>query len=54
MLQSERDQSGCETSGQKCVALENPKQEEAVALELAEGSLDSPINLEDLAAPQKE
>nr|XP_013042649.2 centrosomal protein of 164 kDa isoform X3 [Anser cygnoides] len=52
--ESERDQSGCETSGQKCVALENPKQEEAVALELAEGSLDSPINLEDLAAPQKE
>ncbi|XP_066837227.1 centrosomal protein of 164 kDa isoform X6 [Anser cygnoides] len=52
--ESERDQSGCETSGQKCVALENPKQEEAVALELVEGSLDSPINLEELAAPQKE
>ncbi|XP_035202025.1 centrosomal protein of 164 kDa isoform X8 [Oxyura jamaicensis] len=52
--ESERDQSGCETSGQKCVALENPKQEEVVALELAEGSLDSLINLEELAAPQKE
>ncbi|XP_040390097.1 centrosomal protein of 164 kDa isoform X5 [Cygnus olor] len=52
--ESERDQSGCETSGQKCVALGNPKQDEAVALELAEGSLDSLINLEELAAPQKE
>ncbi|XP_075630474.1 centrosomal protein of 164 kDa [Balearica regulorum gibbericeps] len=51
--ESERDQSACEAPEEKCFALENPNQEEAVAQELEEGSLDSQINLEELAAPQK-
>ncbi|XP_075579496.1 centrosomal protein of 164 kDa [Pelecanus crispus] len=51
--ESERDQSACETSAEKCFALENPNQEEAVAREPEEGSLDSLINLEELAALQK-
>lgn len=54
MLQSERDQSGCEASEQKCVALENANQEEAVALQLEEELPDSLIDLEELAALQKE
>ncbi|XP_075298485.1 centrosomal protein of 164 kDa isoform X3 [Opisthocomus hoazin] len=46
--ESERDQSACEAPEEKCVALEAPRPEEAVAQELEEGSL------EELAAPQKE
>ena len=53
MLRSEGDQSACARAEEKCVALENPNQEEAVAQEPEEGSLDSLINLEELAAPQK-
>lgn len=53
VLQSERDQSAWETSEEKCFALENPHQEEAVAQEPEEGSLDSLINPEELAAPRK-
>lgn len=53
MLRSERDQSGGEASEQKCVALENANQEEAVALQLDEELLDSLIDLEELAALQK-
>jgi len=48
VLQSERDQSACEAPEEKCVALEAPRPEEAVAQEPEEGSL------EELAAPQKE
>ncbi|XP_035748382.1 centrosomal protein of 164 kDa isoform X2 [Egretta garzetta] len=51
--ESERDQSAWETSEEKCFALENPHQEEAVAQEPEEGSLDSLINPEELAAPRK-
>ncbi|KAM9255818.1 centrosomal protein of 164 kDa [Cariama cristata] len=51
--ESERDQSACETPEEKCFALEHPSREEAVAREPEEGSLDSLINLEELAAPQK-
>ena len=54
VLQSERDQSACETPEEKCFALENPNQEEAVAHEPEEeGSLDNLKNLEELAALRK-
>lgn len=53
MLQSEGDQSACETPEEKCFALENSNREEAVAQEPEEGSLDSLIDPEELAAPQK-
>ncbi|XP_068274197.1 centrosomal protein of 164 kDa isoform X2 [Nyctibius grandis] len=49
--ESERDPSACATPEEKRFALENPSQEEAVAQELEEGSLDSLNNLEELAAP---
>ncbi|XP_010294399.1 PREDICTED: centrosomal protein of 164 kDa, partial [Phaethon lepturus] len=51
--ESEGDQSARETPGEKRFALENPKPEEAVAQELEEGSPDSLIDPEELAAPQK-
>ncbi|KAM9369962.1 centrosomal protein of 164 kDa [Phaethornis superciliosus] len=47
----EGDASTCETPEESCGALETPAQEEAAAPE--QGSLDSPSNLEELAAPQK-
>lgn len=53
VLQSERDQSACETPEEKCFALEIPSQEEAVAREPEEGALDSLMGLEELAALQK-
>lgn len=53
VLQNERDQSGCEASEQKRVALENANGEEAVALQLEEELPDSLIDLEELAALQK-
>ncbi|KAM6312676.1 uncharacterized protein O3Q21_010514 [Podargus strigoides] len=52
--ESERDQSACEKPEEKCFALENPCWEEVVAQEPEKGSLDSLVNPEEHAAPQKE
>ncbi|KAM9519686.1 centrosomal protein of 164 kDa isoform 1-T1 [Guaruba guarouba] len=51
--ESKRDQSACETPQEKSFAIENPHEEEAVAAESEEGSLDIPGSLEELAAPQE-
>ncbi|XP_027737144.1 centrosomal protein of 164 kDa [Empidonax traillii] len=49
--ESERDLSACETP-EKGFALENPDGEKAAAPEQEEGSLDSPMDPEELSAPQ--
>ncbi|XP_065553475.1 centrosomal protein of 164 kDa isoform X3 [Lathamus discolor] len=51
--ESGRDQSACETPQEKRFALETPAEEEAMAAESEEGSLDIPGSLEELAAPQE-
>ncbi|XP_061224172.1 centrosomal protein of 164 kDa [Neopsephotus bourkii] len=51
--ESERGQSACETPQEKSFALESPAEEEAVAAEAQEGSLDIPGSLEEPAAPQE-
>ncbi|XP_042656307.1 centrosomal protein of 164 kDa isoform X8 [Tyto alba] len=51
--ESGRDRSACETPEEKSFAFQNLSREEAVAREPEEGSLDSLIGLEELAALQK-